>query len=181
MGRPPGSPNKPGSKKPGPKPGRAKYQEDKTPDDEKLRIKYQIVEMLDSRVVDNLSQAADMLGISRLRLYQWKRRDSEWADLLNLADELIADDLEQRIANVKTVPECTSLIFRLKALRPDKYRDNYKFDVRDSRVLEHLAELKKLGKQARVQEVAEPDSVPETEKIAEQPLGLPLNLIGAKK
>lgn len=95
--------------------------------------------------IDNLSQAADQLGVSKTRLYQWRRNDLDWAKQLDLIDELIADELEVELRNCHIPAQITPLIFRLKALRPQKYRDNYHFEVENPKVQELLTEIKRLG------------------------------------
>ena len=86
-------------------------------------------------------------------MYAWRKRDEEWAKLLTNADQIIVDKLEeelsQMIVNGKmiTMPYIVARMFRLKALRPEKYRDKFKLDVVDSNLLDILKELRSRGKE----------------------------------
>jgi hypothetical protein len=118
---------------------------DETPLDIILRSKRETLNLFDRREVDNISQAAEKLGVSKLRMHAWRRADPEWAKQLEVAEELIADELEVELRACKNPAQVTALIFRLKGIRPQKYRDNFKFEVENPRVQEILAEIKRLG------------------------------------
>jgi len=146
------------------RPGRPAGAKDKHPRNNKItelmsseqirNAKHKIIELFDARKVDNLSQAADIMNLSKMRLYSWKYRDPDWAKMLAQAEQLVADELEAKLNFVKNVPECTAIIFRLKKIRPE-YRDTWKFGIIDSKVIEHLEKLQELAKQEPKKEPAE--------------------------
>lgn len=67
--------------------------------------------------------------------------------MLNVAEQIIADDLLKQLANIEVtkrdMPTVNSLIFRLKKIRPE-YRDSYKLEIGDSKAIEHLRKLQEL-------------------------------------
>jgi hypothetical protein len=92
--------------------------------------------------VGNVSEAAKIAGVNRLAHYDWLHRDERYAELFEQAHEIACDHLESeaRRRAIEGVEEpvfyhgevCgtirkysdTLLIFLLKGVRPDKYRDN---------------------------------------------------------
>lgn len=150
MARPSGSPNrkKPGDpdyKKPGRKPGSSKLTEQMT-DAQILTVKRKVLDLMEERVVDNLSQASEHTGVPKFKLYRWRAEDTLWSKQLAQIDQVIADELEEKLNHVTTVPQTTAIIFRLKKLRPE-YRDNFKLEVVDSKMMDLLTELKRLAEQ----------------------------------
>ena len=119
MGRPPGAKNKPGGIKPGPKVGRTRLRARWTVQGVK-DIKQRVLDMMDAREVDNLSQAARRLGVSPSSLYQWKQADPEWGRQTEQVWNIIADELEEQLDAYegRWMPYVTARIVRLKALRP---------------------------------------------------------------
>lgn len=95
----------------------------------------------------NITKAAESTGIARQTHYDWLRDDPEYPTLFKEADEQAGDRLEQeaRRRAVEGVSEpvfyqgkqCgtiqrysdTLLMFLLKGVRPDKYRENIKQEV----------------------------------------------------
>lgn len=136
-GRPKGSKNK-----------KTSFLKDETPTEEIFRLKKEILRLFDERQVSNLSQAAEQLSISKMRVHSWRKSDPEFAKQLDVAEELLADDLEIALRECKTAAQVTAIIFLLKGLRPQKYRDNYKFEVENPKVQELLSEIKRLGEPA---------------------------------
>jgi len=175
-GRPLGSHNRPDAKKTGRKPNSTKIQEHLR-DAEIIAVKNQIIELMDSEQVSNLSQAAKILGISKLKLYGWRQKDSEWSRLLEQANQIRADRLEQEIEQAIveetgkpiTMPYVMARFFRLKSIRPEKYRDNFKFELVDGRMKQLLEDLKTVGQEpppkqlpeAKAEEVALPTKIKE--------------------
>lgn len=164
-GRPKGSPNRPGGVKPGRKPGQINYPQMK--DAAIIEAKGKIIALLDEGHIRNLSQAARLLGLSPMQLYSWKRNDIKWAEQVGHTDQLIADrleeELEQALVEGKTIsmPYVTARIFRLKALRPKIYKDNFKLEVSDVSMKTLLTDLRNLGKQEPKKEVEEPLEIPQ--------------------
>lgn len=127
VGRHKGTKNKPDAKKPGVKPGYRNLPEIITTE-EQLRIKREVLKLFDDREVDTLSEAADIVGISKLKLYRWRHNDPNWKTELAMAEQLIADEILRELADMKgdkDMPYAISLMFRLKKIRPE-YRDSYK-------------------------------------------------------
>lgn len=138
-GRPKGSLNKPKPKK------KELYDPEVV-----LWAKAETLRLFDASEIDDLSEAAEKVGVSKLTLYAWKKADKKWRDSLNQAEQPIADrllrEILQETVNGKAIsmPYVTARLFRIKKIRPE-YRDAYKFVIEDSRVLEHLEALKKLA------------------------------------
>jgi hypothetical protein len=115
-------------------------------------LKRDVIRLLESLTVVNLTQAADKLGVPRTLLHRWRKEDPEWLKELDLCNEVIADKMEeemmQLIVDGKIINQAYFLarMARLKALRPGKYREKFGIDVTDSRVPELLAELRAAGK-----------------------------------
>jgi len=130
-------------------------------DAEIVAIKTNVIELMDSGQVSNLSQAAEKLSMSKMKLYWWKYVDPEWTKRLDQVNQLIADRLEKEIEEALiegkpiTMPYVTARIFRLKALRPDKYRDNFRFEVVDGKMMQLLMELKKAGQEEPQKQISE--------------------------
>lgn len=82
----------------------------------------------------NVRAAAHAAGVSRQAHYQWFANDAAYKEAFQEATEDAADVLEQVAWHRATVgwqdkpPSDTLLIFLLKGLRPQKYRERY--DVR---------------------------------------------------
>ncbi len=67
-----------------------------------------------------LTQAAELVGVPKLKLHSWAKRDKEWAAQIRVSREIFADRLEERLTNINNfIP----MMFLLKKIRPD-YRDN---------------------------------------------------------
>lgn len=127
------------------------------------RAKENAIKLLESLVCVNLSQCADKLGFPRLALYRWKKEDLEWSKELELCDQVIADAIEEEMmqcVDPKTGKVVNQAYFlahmaRLKALRPNKYREKMGIDITDSKVPELLAELREAAKKRKVEPALE--------------------------
>lgn len=143
MGRKPGSKNKP-------KPDDLEQFDDETV----AWAKAEVIRLFDAGAIDDLSSASEHVGVSKLKLYAWRKSDKAWREQLNQAEQPIADrmldEILQETVNGKPIsmPYVTARLFRIKKIRPE-YRDAYRFVVEDSRVLEHLEALKKLATQTK--------------------------------
>ena len=75
----------------------------------------------------NNAIAAQYAGIDRRQILKQCKRDKQFADDVQSARDAYADYLEtimdKRIKDGKDMASATLLIFRMKALRPDIYRD----------------------------------------------------------
>ena len=155
MGRPKGSPNKPGYQKPGRKPHSTEIPAHFT-DKQIIAYKEQILELLESELVNNLAEAADLLGIPKIRVYQWSSVDKEWASLVHVADKIRVARLE---ADLDRMNNPVARIFRLKKLDPS-YRDTYRVQLQDPQVEKLLQELRNLGKSTQPEVVEEKEEQP---------------------
>lgn len=120
-----------------------------------LEFKKSILQLLEAGEVDNLSQAAEYLGISKFAVYQWKDSDPEWNKMVKQVDQLRADDLEKKLDKMNNP---VGLIFRLKKLRPE-YRDTFKIDVKNEALEKLLTELKNIGEKSSVPKQGESQGV----------------------
>ncbi len=147
MARTPGAKNKPNIKK-----------TEQFDPEVKVWAKAEIIRLFDMGKIDDLSQASELVGVTKLALYSWRKSDKTWRDLLNQAEQPIADRLLKEILvdtmpNGKTInmPYVTARLFRVKKIRPE-FRDSYHFVVEDSKIIEHLEALKALAKQEKPKE-----------------------------
>jgi hypothetical protein len=81
------------------------------------------------RKVGTLSTAVNNTGIGRTTVYEWMREDAAFADDVDKArDEgagVLEEVLDKCAAKAMSDPRYqTSLIFRLKALKPNKYGES---------------------------------------------------------
>ncbi len=110
-----------------------------------------IIQLLETKQAENLSDAAEILGIPKLTVYKWRRTDLEWAALIKEAGEIVADRLENELlaseVNGKPIsmPYVLARMFRLKAIRPQLYKEKYPINVEDSKMVDLLTEIKKMG------------------------------------
>lgn len=157
MGRPRGSKNRPEAKKPGRKAGfiYENYpQEKKTK--EYQRLMKESLELIAADECQNLTQAAERLGVSPMTLYALRDKYPDWANQLKAAEQIIADRIEEALDHSKNV---VGQIFRLKKLRPE-YRDSYKIDVTTTKLEQMLTDLKKLGTPTPVPQIEMPTEPP---------------------
>lgn len=74
--------------------------------------------------------ACRAVGISRTTWYRWRTEDKQFDIGVQEAQEAVADDLEQEaIKRAKDGKSDTLLIFLLKGLRPEKYREHRELAV----------------------------------------------------
>ena len=169
MGRPPGSPNRAGGQKPGRKPGSS--QRPHLKDAEIIDAKIKVLALLENGAAKHLTECADILGLSRTQMYFWKQSDTQWAKEIELTDQITADrlekEIEQAIVEGKAIsmPYVTARIFRLKALRPEKYKENYKFEVTDANMKQLLTDLRNLGKSEPKKEAEKPSEAPQKDSL----------------
>ena len=115
--------------------------------------KSEVLRLFDAGEIDDLSEASEKVGVSKLTLYAWRKADKTWRNALDQAMQPMVDRLLQEIMvdtmpDGKTVnmPYITARLFVIKRYRPE-FREAYRFVMEDSRVLEHLEALKKLATQ----------------------------------
>ena len=138
-GRPKGSPNRPGSQKPGRKTGQ--HRMPTMTDDEILDSKYKIIELLLEGKAVTISDAARQLELSPAQVYSWGKTDPDFTAAIKSVREVVADDLEVKL---RTHNNFIPQMFALKAYRPE-FRDNARIDYVDSKLGEILNELKQAG------------------------------------
>ena len=77
--------------------------------------------------VGNVSAAAKMAGVTRQSAYAWRKDDAfkvRWEDAIDEAIDGLEYELLKRAASGKK-PSDVLLMFALKGLKPEKYRDNH--------------------------------------------------------
>ena len=146
MARPKGSKSRPGGLKPGRKKG-STHILPQYKDEEIRQFKTQILDLFEKGEVENVSQAADKIGVPKIRAYHWLKTDAQWAEDLKLGKEIVADRYEEELLKATSVPMVTARIFMLNGLRPDKYRANYKLVMTNPKVEALLDRLAVAGKQ----------------------------------
>ena len=67
--------------------------------------------------------------LSRDTVYRWRREDPVFSEAFETAREVVADDLEQEALRRAHDGSDLLLIFMLKALRPDKYRERQETNI----------------------------------------------------
>jgi len=131
-----------------------------------LELKVKALELLSTGECFTVTQVARKIGLPPTRLYQWGRDDRDFRDLLRIALEIKADDLEEELSkHANFIPK----MMILKGLRP-KYRDSYRTMPEDNKMKELLEELVKLGKGARERQEreAEVEYLPPTLTIQQE-------------
>ena len=77
--------------------------------------------------VGNVSAAAKMAGVTRQATYRWRKDDEfkvRWDEAIDEAIEGLEFELLKRATQGKK-PSDVLLMFALKGLKPEKYRDNH--------------------------------------------------------
>ena len=77
------------------------------------------------------------IGLSRTTVYKWLKIDKEFAELVEQAEQTVADNLEHEAIRRAYDGSDTLLIFLLKGLRPEKYREyrSYEHTGKDGKAL----------------------------------------------
>jgi hypothetical protein len=106
-----------------------------------------------------VTAACRVARIGRRTFYDWAGKDPEFAAQLKDAREQVTDDLEQEAINRAHAGSDTLLIFLLKSLRPEVYRENVKMEhsgpggkpieVSSKRVEEYDDVLKEIAKETQ--------------------------------
>lgn len=128
--------------------------------DDIIWLKQEVIRLFDEGEVETLSQAGEILGVSKLKLYSWRRKDESWREQIAEARQLIADklieEIQQPVVNGKNIsmPYVTARLFLIKEIRPE-YRDSYKFVVEDSKTKEHLDAIRKMAEKNKNDTVTE--------------------------
>ncbi len=142
MGRPQGSLNKPGGKKPGRKTGQTRYFQ-RISDAQRLVHKKEILEELLEGRAFTLTQAAKNVGVDPIAAWSWSENDKDFGSAIRSAREVRADGLEDTLAISKNI---IAQIFLLKGYRP-MFRDSYKVEHSSPKLEEWLKELKEARKE----------------------------------
>lgn len=109
--------------------------------DEILTCKIRILELLEQGKARTVTEACEVLQIPAIRAHGWARTDKEFAESVQLAREIVADQVEANLIGNRNV---IAQIFLLKGYRP-KFRDNYKAELDNPNLLKLLEELKAIG------------------------------------
>jgi len=118
---------------------------DETNQSQVLSKKRAILDLLETEQAQNLTQAAEKLNIPKIQAHHWVKSDTEFADRVKLALEIVADRMEQTLDSKENV---IGMIFRLKKLRPE-YKDDYKFSHGgEAALVKLLIELRNLALKA---------------------------------
>lgn len=104
------------------------------------QLKEQVIALIALGEAENLSQACRQLEVDPLTAYRWESTDKRFKEEVNLAQQVVADRLEEDLDRMNNP---LARIFRLKKLRPE-YRDNAPQPV-SSNFQELLRELRKAG------------------------------------
>jgi len=135
--------------------GKAEMPVEWIPDDEKLRetspdweLKRNVLDLFETTMCTTLSEAATKLGLSKYKVYKWKRDDSEFVAELQIAKELVADQLEQELLKAEKMAEVTARIFLLNGLRPGTYKGT-NISIENPRLEKLLEEITKAGKKRK--------------------------------
>ncbi len=104
--------------------------------------------------VGRLNEAARISGVAQQNHYVWKKKDPDYVKDFEVAEQMVADKLEAEIyrracegtdepvgwyqgtpgAWVKRYSDNLAM-FRMKSLRPAKYRDNYTVDINHTQTI----------------------------------------------
>ena len=78
-----------------------------------------------------VTSACREVGVSRQTWYDWKKQDEKFAEEVGHAEEAVADSLEAEAIRRARDGSDTLLIFLLKGLRPQRYKERFQHS-RDS-------------------------------------------------
>jgi hypothetical protein len=120
-------------------------------------LKNKVIAELEKAEATTLSRVAEILGVSKLHLWELKKKDPAFADRVNQVKEIIADKFEEELLTCDKMAQVVARLARLKTLRPD-YRDSFKVVVGSPKVESLLEELKRRGKKPSQRELAEAES-----------------------
>ncbi len=76
-----------------------------------------------------VTSACRIVELSRDSPYRWRQQDPEFNEAFENSRNVVADDLEQEALRRAHDGSDLLLIFMLKALRPDKYRERFQADL----------------------------------------------------
>lgn len=150
MSRPVGSKNSLTAGKTGPHPGLKRFAYD-LEEAGAGELKTKILDMFAAGEIRTLAEAAKKLKLNPIRVYYWRSRDEVWREQLAVAEEVLADRLEEELLNIPAMSPVSlsayvrARIFLLTGLRPWKYRDNMRLNAQNSRIESLIGELKKLA------------------------------------
>jgi hypothetical protein len=92
----------------------------------------------------SVTESAKRVKLDRSNHYQWMRDDSEYAKAFEATRTEAADSLEDEASRRAFAGSDTLLIFLLKGMRPEKYRERTEIQLKDSEgLLQRLAEGRK--------------------------------------
>jgi hypothetical protein len=101
----------------------------------------------------NLTGAAAVAGLSRQRHYEWTwSGDEQYIAAFKAANEIAVEGLELEARRRAMGGSDLLLIFLLKGLRPDMYRDNVKVDV-NAKVEQTVRSMTDAERQRRIEEL----------------------------
>ena len=86
-----------------------------------------------------VSEAAQVSGIGRNAVYEWRRNDRWFAEEWEAALKEAADTLEDEARRRAMESSDRLLMFLLKGLRPEKYRENAKLTVNIEKEIDYRA------------------------------------------
>lgn len=109
--------------------------------DPDFELKKKVIAELEKGEVTTLSGVAGRLGVSKLKLWALKRKDTAFAEQINEAGDVLADRFEEELLTVDKMPQVIARLARLKVLRP-AYRDSFKVVVGSPKVEAYLEELR---------------------------------------
>ena len=106
-----------------------------------LDHKVKILELMSDGTCTTLTSAAEKLHLTPVQVHHWARNDSDFSEMVRLAREIVADRIE---AEFQTHANFIPKMMLLKGYRP-MFRDNAKLDLTNTKLIELLDELKKVG------------------------------------
>jgi len=136
------------------------------------KFKENILDILEARTADTLSDACKQISVKPTKAYDWMKHDRAFKNRVNAVKEVIADEIFKQLLHIEysnnSKPSITALIFLLKGLRPE-FRDTFKIiEEKDQKTRELLEELRKMSRQEKKDDnkTTEP-STPSKEKQKE--------------
>ncbi len=93
----------------------------------------------------NIRMSCDEIGITRRQFYRWRDEDPDFKEQLQVLGEDATESLEKIAWERAQSTSDTLLIFLLKALRPEKYREIRDVRLEHSGSLEVLQVVKRVG------------------------------------
>jgi hypothetical protein len=92
-------------------------------------------------ITANFYHAAEVVGLSRQCHYKWMKEDPVYPEAFKLAEESSVAELETAARDRALKGSDTLMIFLLKSLRPEKYKDQHQHSLEMKGKVQHVHQV----------------------------------------